>query len=170
MIYRIKQFLMAVVYSFKEIDEEYIKTYLNENEIKIFNKLSKIDKQHSIRVSKDALDLLEISIDRDEEYELNKNELAKVALLHDIGKIERPLNLIEKSILVLLDKITNGKIKKYTNIKIIDIYYNHGQKGAAILNKSKYSKEFIEVLRKHHVELKTDNKLLKIVKEADKRN
>ena len=48
-----------------------------------------------------------------------------VALLHDVGKGEFGLNLVEKSVLVLLNNLTKGKIKKYDNIKQIDIYYNH---------------------------------------------
>jgi len=70
---------------------------------------------------------------------LNHKEIVKSAILHDVGKINTPLNVIDKSILVLLNNITKTKIKKYSdrNSKIY-IFYNHGEEGYKILKEKGY--------------------------------
>ena len=170
MIYRVKQFIWAIQSVFKPLDYEYVKKYLNEDEFNIFNKLSKIDKFHSIKVSKENIKLL---------YELNNSienldeiNLAKVGLLHDIGKIENPMNILEKSTVVGLDKITDGKLKKFNKIKKVDTYYNHPKKAVIILKKFNYSDEFIEAIEKHHCKEKIikNNKILYILKISDNKN
>lgn len=165
--YRVKQFWWAISSHFKKVDKNFIDKYLNEEEKKIFNKLRKSDKHHSIRVSKDALAMLEVSIDKEE---IDQRKFAKVTLLHDIGKSEGSLNAIEKSIMVLLDKSTKGKIRRYNNIKMIDAYYNHAQKGVNILKKYDYPKDFLDIIGKHHTNVSLDNKILNILKDSDDRN
>ena len=76
----------------EDIDTEYVNKFLNKKESNLFNKLRKTDKQHCIRVSKDAVHL-------SKGKNLNLNRVAKVGLLHDIGKGEYGLNIIEKNVL-----------------------------------------------------------------------
>ncbi|ERK28730.1 HD domain-containing protein [Clostridium intestinale] len=178
MLYRIKQFIWAVESLYKSLDYKYIEKYLDADEIKLFSLLKKTDKHHCVRVSKDILNHIEnlnhipevndeISVD----VEVDKDRILKLALLHDIGKIKKPLNVIEKSIIVIFDKITKGKIKKYDNIKSIDIYYNHPKIGSDILRQSsKYDDEFLEIVENHHIEKETSNKLLEIVQYYDNKN
>ena len=104
-LYRVKQFIWAVKSLSEDIDTEYVNKFLNKKERKLFNKLKKTDKQHCIRVSKDAVHL-------SKGRNINLNRVAKVGLLHDIGKCEYGLNIIEKSVLVILNKMTKGKLKK----------------------------------------------------------
>lgn len=167
-MYRVKQFLWAIMSTFKPIDSELINTYLNDDEKKIFLKLSKNEKHHSIRVCVDALKIAK-------EYNLlvDNNKLAKAALLHDVGKINSKLNVIEKSIIVLLDKFTKGEIKKYDNIKKIDTYYNHPKIGVKLLQEVKLKdREILNIVREHHEKnLKPgDNILLDIIIESDNKN
>lgn len=167
MFYRIKQFLWAVTSYFKKVDYDYIDKYLNEKEKDLFKKLTKIDKQHSIRVSKDVLKYAEKAI---EDIEIDKEYLGKLGLLHDIGKVQNPLNSIEKSLMVIVHKISKGNIKKYCNYRIIDAYYNHGKKGAEMLRKLGYNRKFLEVVENHHNEDVRNNKLLEILKFSDDKN
>lgn len=165
-LYRIKQFVWAAGSYFKKVDTEFVDRYLNEDEKKLFNKLNHHDKHHSIRVCKDALNIC-----KSQKANLNNNKIAKAALLHDVGKSEFGLNIVEKSILVLLNSLTNGKIKKYNNIKQIDIYYNHAQKGADILKEFKiYDKEFLDSIRYHHSNKRISNELLDVIRECDNKN
>ena len=113
-LYRVKQFVWALKSLSEDIDTEYVNKFLNKKERKLFNKLKKTDKHHCIRVSKDAVSL-------SEGRNINLNRVAKVGLLHDIGKGEYGLNIIEKSVLVILNKVTKGKLKKYDGIKAVDI-------------------------------------------------
>ena len=125
-LYRVKQFIWALKAMRENIDVEYVNKYLNTNEKELFNKLKKTDKQHCIRVSKDAVKYSKLA-------NISTHRVAKVALLHDIGKGYYGLNIIEKSVLVILNKVTKGKLKKYNNIKAVDSYYNHAKKGADLL-------------------------------------
>ncbi|MEG2868861.1 MAG: HDIG domain-containing protein [Terrisporobacter sp.] len=156
--YRVKQFIWAIEASFKKIDDSYISIYLNKNEIDMFNKLKKSDKYHCIRVCRDSLDLLK-------ERNINMDEylVGKAALLHDIGKAEYHLNLIEKAIIVLLDKFTKGKLRKYDNIKQINIYYDHPRVGYEMLKIHNYDKELLDVVRYHHKDKNEELKIDKIV-------
>ncbi|MDV4151694.1 HDIG domain-containing protein [Clostridium sp. AL.422] len=166
--YRIKQFIWGFTSLYKKIDYTYITKFLNEDEIKIFDNLKHNDKHHCIRVCKDSIKM---------RNELNINvdmyQLGRAALLHDVGKGERHLSLIEKSTVVLLDKFTKGKIKKFNNIKQIDVYYNHPKIGQDILIKNGfgYDEELLDVVRYHHsVNIKKENKMLNIIKICDDKN
>jgi putative nucleotidyltransferase with HDIG domain len=86
------------------------------------------------------------------------------ALLHDIGKIEGKLNLIDKSILVVLDRITKGKIKEFKNLKKVDIYYNHPDKGYNILKNFDYNDRFLYLIRNHHNKSIKDKELEVLIK------
>lgn len=165
--YRVKQFVWGFSSYFKEIDTYYIDRFLDENEKDLFKKLKHNEKHHSIRVCKDAINIAQCK-----ENNIDINRVAKAALLHDVGKSEYGLSLFQKSALVILNKITKGKLKNYNNIKSIDIYYNHAEKGANILKTFKvYDKEFLDSVRYHHDKEKIiDNKLLEIIKQSDDKN
>ncbi|MBS5884227.1 MAG: HDIG domain-containing protein [Clostridium sp.] len=165
-LYRVKQFVWGFTSLFKEIDYDYISKFLNEDEIKIFNKLKHNDKHHCIRVCKDS-----IKMKNDLNIDVDTYKLGKAALLHDVGKSKKHLSLIEKSLVVLLDKATKGRIKKYNRIKQIDIYYNHPKIGLEMLNKFDYDKEFLQVVRYHHNKDKIkENKILNIISRCDDKN
>lgn len=167
-MYRIKQFLWAVLSIFQPIDYEFLDRYLIKSEKDIFEKLSKNEKHHCIRVCKDSLKRA-----NDYSFIIDKNKLAKAALLHDVGKINTRLNVIDKSVIVLLDKFTNGKIKKFDNIKKIDTYYNHPQIGVKILEESKcLDKEILKVVEEHHYDKRTPGEsiILDIIVECDNKN
>ncbi|ATD53756.1 HD domain-containing protein [Clostridium chauvoei] len=165
-LYRVKQFLWAIESNFKRIDYDYLRKYLNSDEIKLFDTLKHNDKHHCIRVCKDSILMKE-----QENIDVDDFKLAKAALLHDIGKSKFKLNIFEKSIVVLLDKATNGKINKYDNIKQIDIYYNHPKIGEKILRKYNYDEEFLQVIKQHHnYNYDNNNKILEIISKCDNKN
>lgn len=164
-VYRIKQFIWAITAYFKPIDKNLIKKYLNENEQILFDKLRLEDKHHCIRVCNDAIKKTEVN-----KYSIDEEKLAKIALLHDIGKSYKGLNIIDKSVLVILDKFTKGNLKKYDNNKI-NTYYNHPKESVNLLkNTCIYDKEFLEAVEKHHYKEISSNIYLKIIKECDDQN
>ena len=167
-LYRVKQFIWGFTSLFKEIDYKYVTKFLNEKEIKIFNTLKHNDKHHSIRVCKDS-----IKMRNDLNIDVDLYKLGRAALLHDVGKGSKHLSLFEKSAVVLLDKFSNGKIKKYDNIKQINVYYNHPKIGLDILKENGFEKdtELLQVVRYHHSKnLIKDNKILNIIKVCDDKN
>lgn len=142
MLYRVKQFISAIIAKISEEDEKLIETYLGSYELSLFRELKVYEQKHCIQVA--------LGIMKDYPSD-DKEELIRVALLHDIGKIKYPLNPIEKSIIVLLDKFTKGKIKKMKRLKVVKCYYEHPEIGYNMLNeRGGYTKEFLELVRYHH--------------------
>jgi hypothetical protein len=134
------------------LDEDYIGRYLSESEKKIFFRLKKSEQYHSILIAKamekDAL----------ENEKSNKNELVRLGLFHDIGKTENPMNIIEKSIAVILKKILKDKLKRIEKLEFISSYLYHGERGEEILRKAKIfdsSPYCYQVVGLHHHPLET---------------
>ncbi|SQI01888.1 metal-dependent phosphohydrolase HD sub domain [Clostridium perfringens] len=167
MSYRIKQFLWAISANFKELDYSYVRSILNYYEFSLFKRLKKGEQLHSIKVSKDCVNLAKSKgINSESELKI----FSKLGLLHDIGKLYYPLNIMTKSFLVLGKKISKNRISKFQNIKPIYIYYNHGDKAFDYLREGDYDKEFVEAIRGHHSIKSSKNILLCILKEADDMN
>lgn len=168
MIYRVKQFLWAISANFKEVDYDYVESFLNNEELILFNRLKKGEQIHCIKVSKDCVSIgKEKGINSKEEL----FKLAKLGLLHDIGKLYYPISVLKKSFLVLGKKLSNNKMSNFQNIKAIYIYYNHANKAFDYLKEENYDKNFVEAIKNHHSSTKHNkNIFLCILKEADDRN
>ena len=163
-IYRVKQFIWEITAVFRPVDEKIINKYLDKKEQQLFDKLKIAEKQHCIRVCTDALENYN-------EKNIDENKLAKIALLHDVGKTVRNLNVFDKSIIVILDKFTKGNLKKYEFNSKVDSYYNHPKKSVKLLKEiNDYDKEFLEAIEKHHYKKVNSNIYLKIIKECDDNN
>lgn len=144
MIYRIKQFFWALTAQITQEEQKFIKHYLSPQEIELFDKLKIYEQKHSVNVAK--------ALQKDITYD-NPKEMIRVGLLHDIGKIKYPIGPVRKSIMVLLDKFTKGKIAQYNQLKMVRCYYEHPQIGYEMLKeRGGYSKEFLEIIQKHHEE------------------
>lgn len=81
----------------------------------------------------------------------NKDMLVKVGLLHDVGKSRQRINIIDKSIIVILNKLTSGKLRNI-NLKKIQCYYNHSEYSYEILKELDEDNVFLEIVRNHHNE------------------
>ena len=162
---RVKQFFRCISAKITEEDINLIKNYLNEDEIELLYKLPIYDIKHCVNVARDILfNEMKENIDK---INIDYIELIRSALLHDIGKAYKPLNPIDKSILVLANKFTKGKIKKYEDkSKKIYIYFNHGKEGYNMLKGKYYSEEFLSIIRDHH-DYSKNSKWLDIIREYD---
>ena len=114
MFYRVQQFIKAITASVSEDEKRWIKGYLTEKEQALFFKLKVYEQKHALCVAK----LLS-------EWTNESQEMIRLGLLHDIGKVLYPLNPIQKSIIVILHKVTLGKIKRFNQFKIVKCYYEH---------------------------------------------
>lgn len=144
--HRIKQFYWSIFDKLSKGDILYIDKHLNEEEKKLFYKLSNSEQKHSVRVGR----LIEERLSKDRDYNLNRNSMIKLGLLHDIGKIVANINPIEKSMLVLLNLFTRGKLRKYSNFNKIRVFYYHGELGYTILKEMNYEERFLNVIKNHH--------------------
>ncbi len=162
-LYRVKQFYLAMVSKLNDDDIDFIKLYLETYELQLFHQLPTYDQKHCINVARDVKSTCN-------QRNLQSKALIKVALLHDIGKIYNSMNPIDKSIMVIMHNITNGKIKSYKNIKNVNIYYNHGDIGYNLLRKYGYDDRFLFLVKNHHNNNILEDIELDLLKECDDRN
>ena len=162
-LYRIKQFYWSITAKLDEEDLEFINKYLNREERKLFSLLIKYEQKHSIKVARDV-------IKECKEIGISSDRLLKVALLHDIGKIASRLTIVDKSAIVLFDRLTRGKLKKAKGIKKIEVYYNHGEKGSELLGTYGYDERFLYLIKNHHNSSIVGDLELDILKKCDNNN
>lgn len=163
LLYRVKQFWWSLSCKIDKKDIEYINLHLNSEEKKLFTKLKESEQKHCINVAKDA-----------EQICFNKNikcdKIIKVALLHDIGKICNRLTIFDKAVIVILDSISKGKLKKLKRINKINVYYNHAKIGADMLRIYGYEERFLYLIENHHNKDQIEDLELNILKECDDRH
>ena len=171
---RVRQFIMNLTDRINEDDYKYVKSKLNKKEYEIFNTISKSEQKHSVRVAKEIENIIdelkkgnnfedgytltneeildkEIIFSTKEDLIKNEEMLVKVGLLHDVGKSRQKINIIDKSIIVILNKLTSGKLRNI-NLKKIQCYYNHSEYSYEILKEINGNNVFLEVVRNHHNE------------------
>jgi len=144
-------------------DIDFLKMYLEAFELQLFHQLPTYEQKHCINVARDVKSTCNQSV-------LQSRYLIKVALLHDIGKIYSNMNPIDKSIMVIMHNITNGKIEAHKNIKNVNMYYNHGDIGYNLLRKYGYDDRFLFLVKNHHNNNITQDLELDLLRECDDRN
>ena len=162
-LYRIKQFYWSMVSKINDEDIDFLKMYLETYELQLFNQLPTYEQKHCVNVAKDVKSTCN-------QRNIQSKDLIKVALLHDIGKIYNIMNPIDKSMMVIMHKITNGKIRAYTKIKNVNTYYNHGDIGYYLLKKYGYDDRFLFLIKNHHNHNIIEDIELNLLKECDDRN
>lgn len=160
--YRIKQFCLAITAEVSEEEEDFVASYLTLQEQELFYRLQVSEQKHCVNVASGI---------KSESLSVNKEHLIRLGLLHDIGKIKVKLTPIDKAIIVVLDKLSGGKLKKYSRYKKVNSYYNHGEIGYEILKEiAGYDPLFLQTIKNHHGEASKDNKPLQILQKWDDRN
>lgn len=163
-LYRVKQFYWSITSKIDSEDLELIDKYLNIYEKGLLKGLAVYEQKHSINVARDVMKACD-------ENNMESKVLVKAALLHDIGKSYKKLNPIEKSLVVVLNRISHGKLRRYRGIKKIHVYYNHADIGYNILkNTDKYDERFLYLIKNHHSDYIIGDKELEILKACDSKN
>jgi hypothetical protein len=116
---------------------------------------------HSVKVAREVLGE---SLKRD----LYDIFLIKAALLHDIGQANMGLNIITKSIVVVLNRFFPGWTRRLSNIRFINAYFNHPEMAVDCLH---MEHEYVKYLiRNHHNYGVKGDERLKILQLADSKN
>ena len=165
---RVKQFYTNVTDKMTESDYEYVKNILEDDELKLFKKLLRSEQKHSVRIAKDIESIIDNKQTTDEEILNNKELLIKAALLHDVGKSIKKINVIDKSIIVILNKLTKGNLKNLKISKKVQCYYNHSRYSYDMLKNINNEGDFLKIIKEHHSE--SDDKLVLFFKSIDDKN
>lgn len=165
---RVKQFYINATDSMISKDYEYVKIHLNNEEYDLFKKILKSEQKHSVRIAKEIEYIIENNLVDDIDIIQSKNLLIKTALLHDVGKSKQKVNIIEKSIIVILNKLTKGNLKNLKKSKKVQCYYNHSEYSYILLKDIIKDDLILSIIRNHH--RNTDNKFTNFFKQIDDNN
>jgi len=161
-LYRVKQFFWSLDTRIGREDMEYVKNNLSGREQALFMGLSKQEQKHSIKVARDV----EAECSREG---ADAGELVKIALLHDIGKLNGRLSSIDKSVLVIADRLSKGRIRKLESRKV-EVYFNHGAMGAELLRDYGLGERALYLISNHHNQEIEGDRELDILRRCDGRN
>ena len=170
--YRLKQFWFGMTAVYDKADEAFAHSYLNSEEIALFNQLPGFEKKHAVVVARKMLELALYNPD------LDQNKLVKLGLLHDIGKVAERNSVLSKSFLVILRFLFPGLYewlaeRGRTNrlLRRFYIHKHHGAVGAEMLARLGESSEIVLMIKKHDPRVEPfapdDPIELKILQQAD---
>lgn len=161
-MYRVKQFFWSLDTRMDREDIEYAKRNLSGPQHELFIRLSRQEQKHSIKVAREV----EAECEREG---IDAKAMVRVALLHDVGKLKARLNSIDKSLLVLADKFSGGRIRGL-KWKKVDVYFNHGAMGRELLKGMGLSERDLYLIEKHHNREIEGDRELDILRRCDGRN
>lgn len=149
---RIRQAVMDVTAGFRKADYEFVDGYLNPGEKELFLQLRQGEILHSIAVAKKLAELIKTAFqppleDRECFY------IIKAGLMHDLGKIHYGMNVLEKTMAVLLDKLVVDRTKLIVRSRMMEIYYRHPDysRGLALAKESFAAYPYLyKVIALHH--------------------
>lgn len=171
-IYRLKQFYFGMFSKYTKADAAFARSYLNIEEMALFNQLPGFEKKHSVVVARKMLALARGHRDLDE------RKIIKLGLLHDIGKIAERNSIFTKSILVIIRFFMPGVYdylaelgRNNPRFRRYYIHKHHGAVGAELLAKIGETSEILSIIAKHDPRIepfgRQDPIELQILQEAD---
>ncbi len=169
-----KQFFKGFVSRPSEEDKAFVRKYLSIEEAALFDNLSSDEQKHSITVAREMVEAAKGS------KELDKNEIAEFALLHDIGKATIKLSLIDRAVLVILRRVTpriyNGLAEKGESsgpgiFKKFYVHKFHGKIGAELLRRAEVSDKIANLVEVHDKKPEPDDPIeLMLLRQLDDKN
>ena len=166
LFYRLKQFYFGMTARYTPADEQFVRQALTGPEYGLFSQLPDFEKRHAVVVAQKMLQIAP--------PQYSRGKLAKLGLLHDIGKLAEKNSILSKSWLVIVrffapwlyNWLADGlKNKRYHTHK------HHGAIGAAMLEKLGVSPDILAVISKHDPRVEPfgpdDSLELKILQAAD---
>ena len=95
--------------------------------------------------------------------------MIRVALLHDVGKSCKKINVIQKVFMVLVDKTVGERMRRLDKFDFIDSYYNHPDMSYDMLKDHIKDTKILYLIKNHHNMIKGDMEL-ELLKYCDEKN
>ena len=102
MRYRSRQFLEALLNRNIRVPDESLRPHLTPDQIGLFRRMQPSEQAHAFQVLKALV-----------ANGQNDPDLLTAALLHDCGKVRAPLNLVERIVIVLGNRLLPGAAKRW---------------------------------------------------------
>ncbi|MBT3241052.1 MAG: HD domain-containing protein [Chloroflexi bacterium] len=168
--YRINQFLLALLAKPGKKDLVFVSSILNSEQFGLFKKFQASEQFHAIAVCRQILE----QVDNDE-------DLLTAALLHDIGKIRYPLNIFDRIMIVLGNKLFPNQIKIWGKnepkgfFKAFVVSEMHPKWGAEMVKKTNASPMVLSLILRHQdniikFENSEEDQFLKVLQYCDNNN
>lgn len=169
--YRIRQYLATRKSKLSYLEIDFVRKYLNHQEQILFFRMKGFDQKHGILVAEKCLEKT-----TDVKW-IDKARIARVALLHDLGKSSENIGVSYRVWYVILNSIAKGKLlkvlakqrSKLAFRRKLFILDKHGLLGAKMLmDVGCTDNEVLQVVAKHHdLPEVNESKMLPILREID---
>ena len=158
-----------------DFDWQFVQTHLNVAEMALFQQLPEYEQKHAVETAHKMLTLGHGRID------LEERKLARIGLLHDIGKAALHLTIFDKAVLVIFHKFIpwaywflaflGRKENSFRPLRKFYVHRMHEKIGARLLARAGVESEVISAIAAHGEPLKHDDPpYVRLLKEADAQN
>lgn len=173
LLHRIWQLVSALTAEIKADEIAFVNLYLNPLEQNLFYRMSVVDQRHALDATYIARELA--AGQRGEEDPL----LIRAALLHDIGKRDGELTILDRTLIVIFQHFwprrmtiwalegRGGFVRNRRHAFFVAV--NHGERGAAALAEIGCDQRIVDLVRDHHRPGMNDWRM-SILQEADRRS
>jgi len=171
-LHRLTQGIRALGAFTQPIDDALAPRYLTPEQMTLFKRMTRSEQLHSLRVLRDVLS----------QDAQTPDDLAVACLLHDVGKSRYTLNILQRSLPVILKKFA-PKLEEHLSTKEtlqgwrapFEVRRHHPKWGAAMLCKTLCQKRAVWLVARHADDLDRwrdhpHYPLLERLKHADDRN
>ena len=137
-------------------DVNFINAHLDQFEKNIFFDLKQSEQKHSVRVARLVILILR---EKNEYNNIKLDRMIKAALLHDVGKSYKKINIIQKVFMVIVNKRFGEKIRRLDRFEFVDCYYNHPDMSYDMLKDHIKDTKILYLLKNHHNKIDGDTEL-----------
>jgi putative nucleotidyltransferase with HDIG domain len=170
--YRVKQSWFLLFAKMNSQDKTWVRSILNIKEAALFELLPEFEQKHSVQAARTM-----IRLGRSKGIE-DERMLAKLGLLHDVGKAACRLGLFEKGILVFLNAFIPpvynwfaylGRREKSPQFfRKFYVHKKHAKIGARMLSRAGVERDVIQAVTLHGSKIAKNSPLLaQLLKAAD---
>ena len=170
-LYRTRQFLHIISSRYTKNDQAFARKYLTLEEMALFSKLPVFEQKHSVKTAKSMLRYIHGK-------NLDERKVAKIGLLHDIGKSLIRLSVLDKILMVVIRAFKEdwydylakmGESEKSPKFfRRFFVHKHHDALGEKLLSNLPVDKEVAHIVGRHTAKPhKDDAFLLNLLKKAD---
>jgi len=144
MLYRVRQFIQALLAGAKHIDYYWVSEVLPPNLYKLYLEMPRYEQVHSYRVAQD------IARSSNDPY------LLQAALLHDVGKVygKHHMSMLGRCLAVILDKFSPRLLRclarEHYPFWSFYLYIHHPKIGADKILRAGGDQQVAYIIRNHH--------------------